>query len=299
MEQIKVDSKSLFDFDFGELNKFSRKSDLVPETDDCYVFDENTTRAILMGFEHNLKVFINGYHGSGKSSHVEQVAARLNWPCIRINLDGHITRTELIGRDTITLSEGKQITSFQEGIIPLALKQPIALIIDEYDAGRPDVMFVIQQLLETNGKLTLLEQNSVIKPHKHFRIFATANTIGLGDPTGLYHGTNPINQAQLDRWNIITNLDFMPPDKELEVLALKLPDIPKDTLKSMVTLAQLIRQGFINGDITILMSTRNILNWAQNYSILKDIKLSFDYSFLNKCDILEKHIYEEFFNKCF
>jgi cobaltochelatase CobS len=294
----KKDTKQLFDLDF-EIEGFPHKSDLVPDIDENYVFDHITTKAILMGFKHNHRVLIQGYHGTGKSTHVEQVAARLNWPCMRVNLDGHITRSELIGRDAIIIKEGKQVTEFKEGIIPWALEKPIALIIDEYDAGRPDVMFVIQRLLEAEGKLTLLEQNKVIFPHNDFRLFATANTIGLGDATGLYHGTHPINQGQLDRWNIIVNLDFMDNEKEIRVVSLKVPKINRDILSNMINFAHLTRQSFLNGDVNVFMSTRNLINWAQNFILVGDLQLSYLLSFLNKCDPNEKLIYDEFYQRCF
>lgn len=276
---------------------------LVPEVDESYQFDKATTLAILAGFEHNRRVLVQGYHGTGKSTHIEQVAARLHWPCIRINLDSHISRTDLIGRDAIVLKDGKQITQFQEGIVPWALRRPIALVFDEYDAGRPDVMFVIQRILEAQGKLTLLDQNTVITPHPYFRIFATSNTIGLGDATGLYHGTQAINQGQMDRWNIVTTLNYLPADVEEKIVAGKMPSLQnakgKKQIASMIAMANLTRAGFMNGDISTVMSPRTVISWAENYSIFSDLDMAFRLSFLNKCDEMERATVAEYYQRCF
>jgi cobaltochelatase CobS len=280
---------------------FSDKTEHVPDIDPDYHFEPDTTRAILAGFAHNRRVIVQGYHGTGKSTHIEQVAARLNWPCIRVNLDSHISRTDLVGRDVITLKEGKQITQFQEGILPWALTRPIALVFDEYDAGRPDVMFVIQRVLEAHGRFTLLDQNRVISPHPYFRLFATANTIGLGDATGLYHGTQPINQGQMDRWNILANLNYLPPEDELDVVLSKVKDMgkQKDKLKSMIAMANLTREGFMNGDLSTVMSPRTVINWAENAQIFNDVDLAFKLTFLNKCDENEKSLLAEYYQRCF
>lgn len=280
---------------------FSAKSEHVPDLDADYHFEPETTRAILAGFSHNRRVLVQGYHGTGKSTHIEQVAARLNWPCIRVNLDSHISRTDLVGRDVITLKDGKQVTQFQEGILPWSLTRPMALVFDEYDAGRPDVMFVIQRVLEAHGKLTLLDQNRVISPHPFFRVFATSNTIGLGDSTGLYHGTQPINQGQMDRWNIVATLNYLPPEDELKVVLSKVKEMAKskDTLRSMIAMAELTRQGFMNGDLTTVMSPRTVINWAENTQIFNDVHLAFRLTFLNKCDENERSIIAEYYQRCF
>lgn len=280
---------------------FSSPDEHVPEIDPDYHFEPNTTRAILAGFAHNRRVIVQGYHGTGKSTHIEQVAARLNWPCIRINLDSHISRTDLIGRDVITLKDGKQITQFQEGILPWALSRPIALVFDEYDAGRPDVMFVIQRILEAHGKLTLLDQNRVLTPHPYFRLFATANTIGLGDSTGLYHGTQPINQGQMDRWNIVTNLHYLPAEEEQKIVESKSHATAKqkETIRSMIAMANLTREGFMNGDISTVMSPRTVINWAENFQIFGDVHEAFRLTFFNKCDENERTIIAEYYQRCF
>lgn len=282
---------------------FAAKHPLVPEVDEAYQFDKATTLAILAGFEHNRRVLVQGYHGTGKSTHIEQVATRLNWPCIRINMDSHISRTDLIGRDAIIVKDGKQVTAFQEGIIPWALRRPVALVFDEYDAGRPDVMFVIQRILESQGKLTLLDQNSVITPHPYFRIFATSNTIGLGDATGLYHGTQPINQGQMDRWNIVATLNYLPAAVEEKIITAKLPALNnakgKKMVTSMVAMANLTRTGFMNGDISTVMSPRTVLSWAENTAIFGDVHASFRLSFLNKCDEMERATIAEYYQRCF
>ena len=300
----KATTEKLFGFASDlKLHLFSKPHSLTPAIDPTYQFDKATTLAILAGFEHNRRVLIQGYHGTGKSSHVEQVAARLNWPCIRINMDSHISRTDLIGRDAIVLQDGKQVTSFQEGIIPWALRRPVALVFDEYDAGRPDVMFVIQRILEAQGKLTLLDQNTVITPHPFFRIFATSNTIGLGDATGLYHGTQAINQGQMDRWNIVSTLNYLPSEMEEKIVTEKLPDLQsakgRKLVTNMVSMANLTRAGFMNGDISTVMSPRTVLSWAENAKIFDDVNLAFRLSFLNKCDEMERGTIAEYYQRCF
>lgn len=300
----KVTTEKLFGFESDlKLHAFSKPHELTPAIDPTYQFDKPTTLAILAGFEHNRRVLVQGYHGTGKSTHIEQIAARLNWACIRINMDSHISRTDLIGRDAIVLQDGKQVTAFQEGIIPWALRRPIALVFDEYDAGRPDVMFVIQRILEAQGKLTLLDQNSVITPHPYFRIFATANTIGLGDATGLYHGTQAINQGQMDRWNIVTTLNYLPSETEEKIVTEKLTDLqsPKGRklVTNMIAMANLTRAGFMNGDISTVMSPRTVLSWAENYAIFNDVDMAFRLSFLNKCDEMERPTIAEYYQRCF
>ncbi|MFT4676552.1 MAG: cobaltochelatase CobS [Candidatus Azotimanducaceae bacterium] len=277
---------------------FSEATEHVPAIDSSYLFDHETTMAILAGFGHNRRVMIQGYHGTGKSTHIEQVAARLNWPCIRINLDSHVSRMDLIGKDAIVLQDGKQITEFKEGLLPWALQRPCALVFDEYDAGRPDVMFVIQRVLEVEGKLTLLDQSKVISPHASFRMFATTNTIGLGDPSGLYHGTQQINQGQMDRWNIVTTLNYLPHESETDIIASKIPDVERKTLSNMVSVADLTRQGFINGDISIVMSPRTVIMWAENARIFNDYGFAFRLTFLNKCDETERPIVAEYYQRC-
>ena len=282
---------------------FKEKTAWVPEIDEGYIFDKDTTLSILAGFNHNRRVMIQGFHGTGKSTHIEQVAARLNWPCVRINLDSHISRIDLLGKDAIKLKDGKQITEFQEGLLPWSIQNPVALVFDEYDAGRPDVMFVIQRILEVDGKLTLLDQNKVIKPHASFRLFATTNTVGLGDMTGLYHGTQQINQGQMDRWHILSTLNYLDVNQELKVVLSKVSEFKssknQEVIKNMIKLANLTRNGFANGDISILMSPRTVISWAQNYKIFKDVMGSFKLTFLNKCDDLEKPIINEYFQRCF
>ena len=300
----KIDTASLFGVQCSfDVYSFREKSEHVPEIDTTYKFDPLTTQAILAGFACNRRVLIQGYHGTGKSTHIEQVAARLNWPCIRINLDSHISRIDLIGKDAIVLKDNKQITEFQDGILPWAYKNPVALVFDEYDAGRPDVMFVIQRILETEGKLTLLDQSRVIKPNKYFRLFATANTVGLGDTSGLYHGTQQINQGQMDRWNIVSSLNYLSNDQETKIILSKVKELNtkdgKDIVKSMVATADLSRSGFINGDISTVMSPRTVLTWAENYLILNDIEYAFKLSFLNRCDEMERSVIEEYFQRSF
>ena len=301
---IKLDVRQTFDIDVDlKVPSFSNGNEYVPEIDSAYKFDKDTTLAILAGFSHNRRVMIQGYHGSGKSTHIEQVAARLNWPCVRINLDSHISRIDLLGKDAIVLQDGKQITEFREGILPWALQTPTALVFDEYDAGRPDVMFVIQRVLEVEGKLTLLDQNKVIKPHPSFRLFSTANTVGLGDTTGLYHGTQQINQGQMDRWHIVSTLNYLDPELELKVVLAKIPSMDtksgREEAANMISVANLSRQGFANGDISTLMSPRTVISWAENNEIFKDLTRSFDITFLNKCDDTEKPIIAEYYQRCF
>ena len=301
---IKLDVRQTFDIDVDlKVPSFSNGNEYVPEIDSAYKFDKDTTLAILAGFSHNRRVMIQGYHGSGKSTHIEQVAARLNWPCVRINLDSHISRIDLLGKDAIVLQDGKQITEFREGILPWALQTPTALVFDEYDAGRPDVMFVIQRVLEVEGKLTLLDQNKVIKPHSSFRLFSTANTVGLGDTTGLYHGTQQINQGQMDRWHIVSTLNYLDPELELKVVLAKVPSMDsksgREEASNMISVANLSRQGFANGDISTLMSPRTVISWAENNEIFKDLTRSFDITFLNKCDDTEKTIIAEYYQRCF
>ena len=283
----KVNVSSVFNIDSKlSVKAFKNKTDWVPEIDDSYVFDKDTTLSILAGFEHNRRVMVQGFHGTGKSTHIEQIAARLNWPCVRINLDSHISRIDLLGKDAIKVNDGKQITEFQEGLLPWSIQNPVALVFDEYDAGRPDVMFVIQRILEVEGKLTLLDQNKILTPHPSFRLFATTNTVGLGDMTGLYHGTQQINQGQMDRWHVLATLNYLDPNQELKVVASKLGNLKgaknKEVIKNMIKLANLTRVGFENGDISTLMSPRTVISWGQNYKIFKDLITSFKLTFLNK-----------------
>jgi cobaltochelatase CobS len=282
---------------------FSQAGDHVPDRDDSYYFDHDTTMAILAGFAFNRRVIVQGYHGTGKSTHIEQVAARLNWPCIRINLDSHISRIDLVGKDAIVIKDGMQVTEFREGILPWALQHPTALVFDEYDAGRPDVMFVIQRVLEVEGKLTLLDQSRVIRPHPAFRLFATANTIGLGDTTGLYHGTQQINQGQMDRWNIVAVLNYLKHDVECGIVLSKVPGFDDEkgraTIANMVRVGDLTRQGFVNGDISTVMSPRTVITWAENASIFKDVGFAFRLTFLNKCDETERPVVAEYYQRCF
>ena len=301
---IEVDVSQTFDLDVDlKVPGFSEANEYVPSIDDAYRFDKNTTLAILAGFAHNRRVMIQGYHGSGKSTHIEQVAARLNWSCIRINLDSHISRIDLLGKDAIVIKEGKQITEFKEGILPWAVQTPTALVFDEYDAGRPDVMFVIQRLLEVEGKLTLLDQNKVITPHPSFRLFSTANTVGLGDTSGLYHGTQQINQGQMDRWHIVSTLNYLESELELSVVLAKVPLLNskkgKEEAINMISVANLTRQGFANGDISTIMSPRTVISWAENTSIFQDRKKAFEVTFLNKCDETERAIISEYYQRCF
>ena len=292
--------RDLFGIDSDmEVPAFSEADERVPDLDPAYVFDPDTTLAICAGFAKNRRVMVQGYHGTGKSTHIEQVAARLNWPLIRINLDAHISRIDLVGRDAIVLRDGQQVTEFREGLLPWALQHPVALVFDEYDAGRPDVMFVIQRVLETEGKLTLLDQNRVIRPNPFFRLFATTNTIGLGDTTGLYHGTQAINQGQMDRWNIVATLNYLPAETEQKIVAAKNPGTDAKTIADMVKVADLTRQGFINGDISTVMSPRTVISWAQNALIFGDIGFAFRVTFLNKCDEAERPLIAEYYQRVF
>jgi len=301
---IKVNVREVFKLDQDlEVPAFSERTDYVPALDDDYRFDHDTTLAILAGFAHNRRVMIQGYHGTGKSTHIEQVAARLNWPCVRINLDSHISRIDLVGKDAIVIEDGKQVTEFREGLLPWAIQHPVALVFDEYDAGRPDVMFVIQRVLETDGKLTLLDQNKVIRPHPYFRLFSTANTIGLGDTTGLYHGTQQINQGQMDRWSIVTTLNYLPHDEEVEIVAAKVPNMRDDkgraVLGRMVRVADMTRNAFVNGDLSTVMSPRTVITWAENAEIFGDVGFAFRVTFVNKCDELERALVAEFYQRAF
>ena len=301
---IKLSVKQTFGIDTDlEIEAFSKKNEYVPEIDKNYIFDKDTTLAILSGFSFNKRVLVQGYHGTGKSTHIEQVAARLNWPCIRINLDSHVSRIDLIGKDAISIKDGKQITEFKEGILPWSIQNPVALVFDEYDAGRPDVMFVIQRVLEADGSFTLLDKNKVIKQNKYFRLFATSNTIGLGDTTGLYHGTQQINQGQMDRWNIVTSLNYLSLEKEMEIILAKNKSLNnskgKEKVANMIKVATLTRKGFIAGDISTVMSPRTVLHWVENSEIFKNIGYGFRVTFLNKCDEIEKNIIAEYYQRCF
>ncbi len=301
---IKINTKQLFGIDSDlEIEAFSQKNEYVPEIDKTYKFDRDTTLAILSGFLFNKRVLVQGYHGTGKSTHIEQIAARLNWPCIRVNLDSHVSRIDLIGKDSIVLKDNKQVTEFKEGILPWSIQNPVALVFDEYDAGRPDVMFVIQRVLEAEGSFTLLDKNKVIKQNKYFRLFATTNTVGLGDTTGLYHGTQQINQGQMDRWNIVTTLNYLSLEKEMEIILAKNKNLNnpkgKDKIANMIKVASLTRKGFIAGDISTVMSPRTVLHWAENSQIFKDDGYSFRVTFLNKCDDAEKNIIAEYYQRCF
>ncbi len=302
--EFKISVKQTFGIDTEmEVLGFPKKNQFVPKIDQDYKFDRDTTLAVLSGFAFNKRVLIQGYHGTGKSTHIEQVAARLNWPCIRVNLDSHISRIDLIGKDAIVLKDGKQVTEFKEGILPWSIQNPVALVFDEYDAGRPDVMFVIQRVLESEGNFTLLDKNKVLNQHDYFRMFATTNTVGLGDTTGLYHGTQQINQGQMDRWNIVSTLNYLPFDKELEIILAKNKNFNKkegvEKISNMIKVADLTRKGFINGDISTVMSPRTVLHWAENTHIFKDAGYAFRVTFLNKCDDLEKKIISEYYQRCF
>ena len=301
---IKLSVKQTFGIESEmEVDAFSKKNEFVPEIDKDYKFDRDTTLAILSGFNYNKRVIVHGYHGTGKSTHITQVAARLNWPCIRVNLDSHISRIDLIGKDAIVIQDGKQVTEFKEGVLPWSIQNPIALVFDEYDAGRPDVMFVIQRVLESEGSFTLLDKNKVIKQNDYFRLFATTNTIGLGDTTGLYTGTQQINQAQMDRWNIVTSLNYLSLEKEMEIILAKNKNLNntkgKEKVSNMIKVASLTRKGFIAGDISTVMSPRTVLHWAENIEIFKDTGYAFRVTFLNKCDEVEKNIIAEYYQRCF
>lgn len=283
---------------------YKMRTEHVPELDPDYLFDKDTTLAILAGFAHNRRVMVTGFHGTGKSTHIEQVAARINWPCVRVNLDSHVSRIDLIGKDVIVLREGKQVTEFKDGILPWAYQNNIALVFDEYDAGRPDVMFVIQRVLESSGRLTLLDQSRVIKPHKCFRLFATANTVGLGDTSGLYHGTQQINQAQMDRWSIVTVLNYLAHDKEVDIVLSKAKHYKgkegRDVVNRMVRVADLTRNAFMNGELSTVMSPRTVITWAENAAIFgNDVGFAFRLTFLNKCDELERQLVAEFYQRAF
>ena len=299
-----VNARDVFGIDVDMMvPAFSSASDYVSNLDPNYQFDHDTTIAILAGFAHNRRVMVQGYHGTGKSTHIEQVAARLNWPCIRVNLDSHISRIDLIGKDAIVLRDGKQVTEFREGILPWALQNPVALVFDEYDAGRADVMFVIQRVLEVDGKLTLLDSNKVIHPNPHFRLFATANTVGLGDTTGLYHGTQQINQGQMDRWSIVSTLNYLPHDDEVGIVTAKVPQYADkngaEQVAAMVRMADLTRKGFMAGDLSTVMSPRTVITWAENTAIFGDMTLAFRLTFLNKCDEVERPTVAEYYQRCF
>jgi len=301
---IKISVNQTFGIDSNmEVEAFSKKNEYVPEIDRNYKFDKDTTLAILSGFSFNKRCLVSGYHGTGKSTHIEQVAARLNWPCIRVNLDSHISRIDLIGKDAIVIKDGKQITEFKEGILPWSIQNPVALVFDEYDAGRPDVMFVIQRVLEADGNFTLLDKNKVIKQNKYFRLFATSNTVGLGDTSGLYHGTQQINQGQMDRWNIVTNLNYLSMEKEMDIILGKNNNLNnnkgKEKVSNMIKVATLTRKGFMAGDISTVMSPRTVLHWAENSKIFKDIGYAFRVTFLNKCDEAEKNTIAEYYQRCF
>ena len=301
---IKISIKQTFGIESDmEVDAFSKTSEYVPEIDKTYKFDKDTTLAILSGFSFNKRVLIQGYHGTGKSTHIEQVAARLNWPCVRVNLDSHISRIDLIGKDAIVLKNEKQVTEFKEGILPWSIQNPVALVFDEYDAGRPDVMFVIQRVLESDGSFTLLDKKKVLKQHDFFRMFATTNTIGLGDTTGLYHGTQQINQGQMDRWNIVSTLNYLPHEKEFEIILAKNKSLNnkegKEKINNMIKVADLTRKGFVNGDISTVMSPRTVLHWAENTKIFNDQGYAFRVTFLNKCDEIEKKIISEYYQRCF
>ncbi len=284
-----------------EIEGFAERTDYVPEVDESYKFDEETTLSILSGLKYNLKVLVQGYHGTGKSTHIEQVAARLNWPCFRLNLDGHVSRLDLIGKDAIKLQEGKQVTAFQEGVLPWALSQPMLLVLDEYDAGRPEVMFVIQRLMEKDGVLALPDQNRVIKPHAEFRLMGTSNTVGLGDATGLYQGTHQLNQAQMDRWNLVVRLNYLEESKETDIILSKHPELhnQRDMVEKMVRLAGLTRTGFVAGDISTLMSPRTVLMWAENFQIFGDLYQSYRLTFANRADEADLPTLNEYYSRLF
>jgi cobaltochelatase CobS len=300
----RVSVREVFAIDSNlQVPAFAERSDMVPEVDQGYHFNAEATLAILAGFTHNRRVMLQGLHGTGKSTHIEQVAARLNWPCIRVNLDGHISRLDLVGKDTIVIRDDRQVTEFQEGIVPWSLQRPLALIFDEYDAGRPDVMFVIQRLLERDGKFTLIDQNRVLTPHPYFRLFATANTVGLGNTSGLYHGTQLLNHGQIDRWNIVATLNYLSSEEEMAIVQARVPEFNdaqhQRLLRSMVAMATMTREGFVVGDLSTLMSPRTVISWAENTLIFDDHVLAFKLSFLNKCEEDEHPIIAEYFQRCF
>ncbi len=305
LPDTKVSVRKVFGIDSDmEVPAYAKADDYVPDFDPDYLFNRDVTLAILAGFKHNRRVMVQGYHGTGKSTHIEQIAARLNWPCVRVNLDSHVSRIDLVGKDAIVLKDGKQITEFREGILPWALQNNVALCFDEYDAGRPDVMFVIQRVLEVSGKLTLLDQSKVIRPHPAFRLFSTTNTIGLGDTSGLYHGTQQINQGQMDRWNLVVTLNYLPHDEEAKIVLSKVKaynknDAKRKQVSNMVRVADLTRNAFINGDLSTVMSPRTVMTWAENAEIFGDIGFGFRLTFLNKCDELERPMVAEFYQRCF
>jgi cobaltochelatase CobS len=304
LPDMKVSVRQVFGIDTDmEVPAYSEADEHVPDSDPDYLFDRDTTLAILAGFARNRRVLVTGYHGTGKSTHIEQVASRLNWPMVRVNLDSHISRIDLVGKDAIVLKDGMQVTEFRDGILPWALQHNIALCFDEYDAGRPDVMFVIQRVLEVSGRLTLLDQNKVIRPHPAFRLFATANTVGLGDTSGLYHGTQQINQGQMDRWSIVTTLNYLPHDKEVDIIAAKVKSLNNDkgrgVIAKMVRVADMTRNAFINGDLSTVMSPRTVITWAENAEIFGDLGFAFRVTFVNKCDELERALVAEFYQRCF
>ncbi len=304
LPDMKISVRQVFGIDTDlEVPAYSEADEHVPDYDPDYLFDRDTTLAILAGFARNRRVLVTGYHGTGKSTHIEQIAARLNWPCVRVNLDSHISRIDLIGKDAIVIRDGMQVTEFRDGILPWALKNNIALCFDEYDAGRPDVMFVIQRVLEVSGRLTLLDQNKVIRPHPAFRMFATANTVGLGDTSGLYHGTQQINQGQMDRWSIVSTLNYLPHDNEVNIVAAKVPDYRDEKgraiIAKMVRVADMTRNAFINGDLSTVMSPRTVITWAENAEIFGDIGFALRVTFINKCDELERSLVAEFYQRCF
>lgn len=304
LPDLKISVRQTFGIESDlEAPAFSQLTEHVPAVDEAYRFDRDTTLAILAGFAYNRRVLIQGYHGTGKSTHIEQVAARLNWPCVRVNLDSHISRIDLVGKDAIVIRDGQQVTEFKEGMLPWAFQNATALVFDEYDAGRPDVMFVIQRVLEAEGRLTLLDQSRVLHPHPSFRLFATTNTVGLGDTTGLYHGVQQINQGQMDRWNIVATLNYLEHDAEVDIVLAKVPDYDtvegRETVRAMVSLADLTRSGFMNSDISTVMSPRTVITWAENTSLFQDIGFAFRLTFLNKCDELERPIIAEYFQRCF
>ena len=300
----RVSAREVFGIDSPlQVPAFSERVDLVPEIDSAYRFNPEVTLALLAGFMQNRRVMVQGLHGTGKSTHIEQVAARLNWPCVRVNLDGHISRLDLVGRDAVVLKDGQQVTEFQPGIVPWSLQRPIALVFDEYDAGRPDVMFVIQRLLERDGKFTLMDQNQVLTPHPSFRLFATANTVGLGNLNGLYHGAQRLNHAQIDRWNIVATLNYLPATEEVEIVAARVPALADEKgralVRQMVAMAELTRNGFAAGDLSTLMSPRTVITWAENLQIFGDVAQAFTLSFLNKCDEAERELVAEYYQRCF
>ena len=304
LPDMKVSVRQVFGIDSDlEVPAYAEPNEYVPDLDEDYLFNRETALAIIAGFAHNRRVMIQGYHGTGKSTHIEQVAARLNWPCVRVNLDSHISRIDLVGKDAIVIKDGRQITEFREGILPWALQSNTALVFDEYDAGRPDVMFVIQRVLEVSGKLTLLDQNRVIRPHPAFRLFSTTNTIGLGDTSGLYHGTQQINQGQMDRWSIVATLNYLPHDQEAAIVLAKAKvyntDAGRRMISNMVRVADLSRSAFMNGDLSTVMSPRTVITWAENTEIFDDVGFAFRVTFLNKCDELERGMVAEFYQRCF